>query len=73
LYRSLDAVRIAAALLLPIMPTKCAQLQVDTLALDSVEDVYRRSIDELAVWGLLKPGTQVPKLAPFPRRDEQVK
>lgn len=72
LYRSLEAVRVASSLLLPIMPTKAAELLSNTMQLHGPEEVYEHTMDDLSQWGLLTPGAHVPKLAPFPRKDERV-
>lgn len=67
LYGLLESLRIAAALLSPVMPEKCADLQD---ALGCAGDRDRRGADLLA-WGGLVAGSPLSKPAPlFPRLDQ---
>jgi methionine--tRNA ligase len=60
LYQCLEALRIAAVLLEPLMPNKMAEF-------DAGVGLGEGSIAQRTKWGGLKPGTKVEKLALFPR------
>jgi methionine--tRNA ligase len=60
LYQCLEALRIAAVLLEPLMPNKMAEF-------DAGVGLGEGSIVQRTKWGGLKPGTKVEKLALFPR------
>ena len=63
-----EGVRVAAVLLSPIMPNKCAEvLAAYGCSIDGVG-----SITDAAHWGGLKAGTRVCKCAPFMRVDAPV-
>ena len=67
LYGLLESLRIAAALLSPVMPGKCAQLQ-DALGCGGDRDATG---PELLAWGGLQAGAELSKPAPlFPRLDQ---
>jgi len=67
IYGLLEALRIVAALLSPVMPTKCAELQ-DALGCSGDR---QRTAPELFTWGGLQPGAALVKPAPlFPRLDQ---
>ncbi|MCO4772601.1 MAG: methionine--tRNA ligase [Deltaproteobacteria bacterium] len=67
LYALLESLRIAAALLTPVMPSKCAELQD---ALGCAGDRDRTGADLLA-WGGLQVGGELTKPSPlFPRLDQ---
>ncbi len=61
LYQCMEAVRVAGALLSPIMPDKCAELAA------ALGDDVAVPLATRVQWGRLKTGTQLPKLALFPR------
>jgi len=64
LYGLLESLRIAALLLMPVMPRKCRQL-LDALGAPMGTGA------ELLAWGGLKPGAPLEKPAPlFPRLDQ---
>ena len=60
LYQCLEALRIAAVLLEPLMPNKMAEF-------DAGVGLGEGSIEQRTKWGGLKPGTKIEKLALFPR------
>ena len=60
LYQCLEALRIAAVLLEPLMPNKMAEF-------DAGVGLGEGSLEERIRWGGLKAGTKVTKLALFPR------
>jgi methionyl-tRNA synthetase len=60
LYQCLEALRIAAVLLEPLMPNKMAEF-------DAGVGLGEGSIEQRTKWGGLKPGIKVQKLALFPR------
>ena len=60
--------RVAAVLLTPIMPTKCAEVLT---AYGSSVDASGGMLDA-AHWGRLKAGTKIAKCAPFMRVDAPV-
>jgi len=60
LYQCLEALRIAAVLLEPLMPNKMAEF-------DAGVGLGEGSLEERVRWGVLKAGTKVTKLALFPR------
>jgi methionyl-tRNA synthetase len=71
LYECAEAIRIAAVLLSPAMPTKMGEL-LRRLGQEAPDDKGRfsRPLTELCRWGGLKPGTAVVKgEALFPRWD----
>lgn len=62
LYHSLEAVRIAAILLSPVMPSKCSQI------LERIGWNKKVELDDAREWGALQVGTPVQKGDPlFPR------
>ena len=63
LYHSMEAVRIAGALLSPVLPTKMQELAL-ALGEDTAQPLGSR-----VTWGGLPPGRLLPKLALFPRVD----
>ncbi len=64
LYQSAEAIRIASLLLWPIVPDKMTALwQALSLSIDPA----RGELHQLAQWGGLPPGSQVQKVALFPR------
>lgn len=71
LYTCLEAVRVAATLLAPAMPTASGALWRQ-IGLPTTVDTARWK--EAAAWGLLPPGTTVPAPQPlFPRIQDVVK
>jgi methionyl-tRNA synthetase len=64
LYQCLEAIRIASLLLSPVMPNKMEELWA---ALRLAVEPRDGRLHELARWGGLAPGTQVAKVALFPR------
>ncbi len=65
LYNLLEGLRIVAGLLYPIMPGT-AQKMKKHLGLDGKRDDFK--VDELKVWGRLKPNSRLPKtIVLFPR------
>ncbi|MHC4808974.1 MAG: methionine--tRNA ligase [Planctomycetota bacterium] len=77
LYRCLEALRIAMVLLEPVLPAKAAEFleavgEGDVAGTDPVPGggpIDRPTLSELGRWGRLQPGTEVRKLALFPRVD----
>lgn len=67
LYQCLEAIRIASLLLWPVMPTKMTELW-EALGLQIDPDAG--GLAELAQWGRIQPGTQVQKVALFPRMEQ---
>jgi len=63
LYRSMEAVRIAGALLSPVLPGKMEELAV------ALGDDVKQPLKQRVRWGGLKPGHALPKLVLFPRVD----
>lgn len=71
LYECAEAIRIAAVLLSPAMPTKMGEL-LTRLGQEAPDEkgCFSQPLSELCKWGGLKPGTQVVKGEPlFPRWD----
>lgn len=61
---ALEVLRIAAGLLLPVMPEKCASL------LETIGQPKEPSWKSLSEWGVIAPGTEIEKAKPlFPRID----
>ena len=69
LYQCVEAVRIASLLLWPVMPKKMAELWE---ALGLRIDPNQGGLSDLAAWGGTKPGTNVCKVALFPRMEQPV-
>jgi methionyl-tRNA synthetase len=70
LYTCLEAMRVAATLLAPVMPAASGALW-SQIGLPTTADTARW--EEAAVWGLLPPGTTVPAPQPlFPRIQDAV-
>lgn len=67
LYRSLEALRIATALLEPLMPETCARLQ---LQLGSSREVLSLPLYHRTQWGWLQPSSPVSRAFPFPKIEE---
>jgi methionine--tRNA ligase len=65
LYQCLEALRISACILEPILPNKIKEMHAGLPLYANVSD----SMGKRLVWGGLKPGTTVSKLALFPRLD----
>ena len=65
LYQCLEALRISACILEPILPNKVKEMHAG-LPLYANES---ESMEKRLVWGGLKPGTTISKLALFPRLD----
>lgn len=64
LYQAAEALRIAGALLGPVIPGKAAQIRAQ-LGLSTDQPIMW---EQIAAWGVLKPGTRVPGGPPlFPR------
>ena len=77
LYRCLEALRIAMVLLEPVLPAKAAEF-LDAIGEAAVAGtdpepgggpIHRPTLAELGRWGRLQPGTEVRKVALFPRVD----
>jgi methionyl-tRNA synthetase len=64
LYRCAEAIRIAACLLEPVMPTRMQELRVAWNLGDATCDLRSE-----CQWGRLEPGTGIEKVALFPRID----
>jgi methionyl-tRNA synthetase len=71
LYQCLEALRIAGVLLAPVMPVKMAELDAALAggapAAGGTPAAPAAPTAERVRWGGLRPGTQVAKLALFPR------
>jgi methionyl-tRNA synthetase len=66
LYQCLEALRIAACILEPVLPNKVKEMH-ESLPLYKSET---QPLTERVVWGGLQPGMKISKLALFPRVDE---
>ena len=65
LYQCLEALRIAACILEPVLPNKANEMHKG-LPLYESQSV---SLNERLIWGKLKPGNKIAKLSLFPRVD----
>jgi len=67
LYNIVESLRIIAGLLYPVMPTT-ARVMGEHLGIAS--DKYPQTLEDLTIWGKLRPGTQLLKTTTlFPRVD----
>ena len=65
LYQCLEALRISACILEPILPNKVKEMHAGLPLYANESD----SMEKRLIWGGIKPGTTVSKLALFPRLD----
>ena len=73
LYNTADAIRALAILLHPVMPTTTQTLWAALGASETLGDISKQKISEVAKWGVLPSGSKVTKGAVlFPRLEEKI-